>query len=233
MSEEKNGVIVDVLKHEDNSLKKVNYNVNKKERASLYLFLKRSVDIIGSFFGLLILSPLFLVISLLIFLGDHHSPFFKQSRMTKNGKVFTMYKFRSMCIEAESMLPNLQCANEVDGPVFKIKDDPRITKIGKFIRKTSIDELPQLINILKGDMSIVGPRPPLPNEVKQYNEYQMQRLSVKSGLTCYWQCSGRNELSFDKWVELDLKYINEMSILTDIKIILMTVVSVFKRNGAY
>ena len=233
MSEEKNGVIVDVLKHEDNSLKKVNYNVNKKERASLYLFLKRSVDIIGSFFGLLILSPMFLVVSLLIFLEDHHSPFFKQVRLTKNGKSFIMYKFRSMCVEAESMLPNLQHANEVDGPAFKIKNDPRITKVGRFLRKTSIDELPQLINVLMGDMSIVGPRPPLPNEVEQYNEYQMQRLSVKSGLTCYWQCSGRNELSFDKWVELDLKYINEMSILTDIKIILMTVVSVFKRNGAY
>lgn len=231
MSEEKNGVIVDVLKHEDNSLKKVNYNVNKKERASLYLFLKRSVDIIGSFFGLLILSPLFLVVSLLIFLEDHHSPFFKQVRLTKNGKSFIMYKFRSMCVEAESMLPNLQHANEVDGPAFKIKNDPRITKVGRFLRKTSIDELPQLINVLMGDMSIVGPRPPLPNEVEQYNEYQMQRLSVKSGLTCYWQCSGRNELSFDKWVELDLKYINEMSILTDIKIIFKTVSSVFQKTG--
>ena len=131
-------------------------------------------------------------------------------------------KFRSMVHNAEDLLESLMSKNEMDGPVFKIKDDPRITKIGKFIRKTSLDELPQLFNVLKGDMSLVGPRPPIPREVIQYNKYQYQRLLVKPGITCYWQISGRNNIDFDEWVELDLKYIKERNLFKDIYIILMT-----------
>ena len=139
-----------------------------------------------------------------------------------------------MCVNADSpeMLAKLQAMNEMDGPAFKIKEDPRITKVGRFIWRTSMDELPQLVNILLGDMSIVGPRPPLVSEVKQYTEYQKQRLLVKQGLTCYWQCSGRNNISFDEWVELDLKYIRERSLWTDLKIILKTVPAVLSGNGA-
>lgn len=209
---------------------KKEYTVDLSKRKG-YLFVKRVFDIVVSLVALIILSPLFLVVSLIIFLQDFHSPIFKQVRVTKDGREFVMYKFRSMCFDAESKLASLKDANEADGPVFKIKDDPRITKIGKFIRKTSIDELLQLVNILKGDMSIVGPRPPLPNEVEQYTQRDRKRLAVKTGLTCYWQCSRRNHISFDKWVELDLKYIDEMSCLTDIKIIFMTIKAVFKFTG--
>ena len=159
----------------------------------VYLFLKRLIDIVGSGLGILILIPVFLIIGILIKLEDPKgSVFFSQKRNGLNGKEFNMYKFRSMVHNAEDLLESLMSKNEMDGPVFKIKDDPRITKIGKFIRKTSLDELPQLFNVLKGDMSLVGPRPPIPREVIQYNKYQYQRLLVKPGITCYWQISGRN-----------------------------------------
>nr|WP_302334544.1 sugar transferase [uncultured Romboutsia sp.] len=188
-----------------------------------YLFLKRLIDIVGSGLGILILMPVFLIIGILIKLEDPKgSIFFSQKRNGLNGKEFNMYKFRSMVHNAEDLLESLMSKNEMDGPVFKIKDDPRITKIGKFIRKTSLDELPQLFNVLKGDMSLVGPRPPIPREVIQYNTYQFQRLSVKPGITCYWQISGRNNIDFDEWVELDLKYIKERNLFKDIYIILMT-----------
>lgn len=189
----------------------------------VYLFLKRLIDIVGSGLGILILIPVFLIIGILIKLEDPKgSVFFSQKRNGLNGKEFNMYKFRSMVHNAEDLLENLMSKNEMDGPVFKIKDDPRITKIGKFIRKTSLDELPQLFNVLKGDMSLVGPRPPIPREVIQYNKYQYQRLLVKPGITCYWQISGRNNIDFDEWVELDLKYIKERNLFKDIYIILMT-----------
>ena len=189
----------------------------------VYLFLKRLIDIVGSGLGILILMPVFLIIGILIKLEDPKgSIFFSQKRNGLNGKEFNMYKFRSMVHNAEDLLESLMSKNEMDGPVFKIKDDPRITKIGKFIRKTSLDELPQLFNVLKGDMSLVGPRPPIPREVIQYNTYQFQRLSVKPGITCYWQISGRNNIDFDEWVELDLKYIKERNLFKDIYIILMT-----------
>ena len=189
----------------------------------VYLFLKRLIDIVGSGLGILILMPVFLIIGILIKLEDPKgSIFFSQKRNGLNGKEFNMYKFRSMVHNAEDLLESLMSKNEMDGPVFKIKDDPRITKIGKFIRKTSLDELPQLFNVLKGDMSLVGPRPPIPREVAQYNFYQFQRLLVKPGITCYWQISGRNNIDFDEWVELDLKYIKERNIFKDIYIILMT-----------
>ena len=189
----------------------------------VYLFLKRLIDIVGSGLGILILILVFLIIGILIKLEDPKgSVFFSQKRNGLNGKEFNMYKFRSMVHNAEDLLESLMSKNEMDGPVFKIKDDPRITKIGKFIRKTSLDELPQLFNVLKGDMSLVGPRPPIPREVIQYNKYQYQRLLVKPGITCYWQISGRNNIDFDEWVELDLKYIKERNLFKDIYIILMT-----------
>lgn len=191
------------------------------------------MDIVCSGLALLVLSPLLLVIALWV-RSDGGPAFYSQERVGKNGKLFRIYKFRSMCVNADSpeMLEKLAKLNEMDGPAFKIKNDPRITKVGGFIRRTSIDELPQLINILVGDMSIVGPRPPLPKEVAQYTDYQRQRLLVKPGLTCYWQCSGRNNINFKRWVELDLQYIRERSLWTDIKIIFKTIPAVFSGDGA-
>ena len=143
-----------------------------------------------------------------------------------------MYKFRTMCVDAEDKLVNLLTENEMDGPVFKIKNDPRITRAGKFLRRTSIDELPQLINVLKGDMSIVGPRPALPRETELYNDYQRQRMYVTPGLTCYWQIQpNRNGIPFDEWIELDIRYIQERSLRVDWKIILMTIGAVFRGHG--
>ena len=202
-------------------------SINLKE-GKIYLFLKRAMDIVGSLCGLIILSPVFLIVSILIKLEDPKGRvFFSQVRNGLYGKTFRMYKFRSMVHNAEELLEQLQEQNEQTGPVFKIKDDPRITNVGRFIRKTSIDELPQLINILKGDMSIVGPRPPIPREVEQYTDYQMRRLLVKPGLTCYWQVGGRNEIGFDEWVELDIKYIKERNLWIDIKLIFKTVFVLF------
>ena len=190
----------------------------------IYNICKRLIDIFGSIFGLILFSPVFLIVAILIKIEDPKGKvFFGQERCGKYPTTFKMYKFRSMVHNAEELLEQLQDKNEMNGPVFKIKDDPRITKVGKFIRKTSIDELPQLINVLKGDMSFVGPRPALIKEVEQYNSYQMQRLSVKPGITCYWQVSGRNNIDFDEWVELDLKYIRERNLWLDIKLIFMTI----------
>lgn len=189
-----------------------------------YLFLKRLIDIIGSLIGIILTLPLMLTVAILIKLEDPKGPIlFSQERNGVYPKTFKMYKFRSMYVDAEARLQELMHLNEQTGPAFKMKDDPRITKIGKFIRKTSLDELPQLFNILKGDMSIVGPRPAIPREVKLYNGYQMQRLLVKPGLTCIWQVSGRNTIGFDDWVELDIKYIKTRNLWLDIRLILKTV----------
>ena len=181
---------------------------------------------------MVLLSPVFLATAIAIKLEDGGPVVFVQYRIGKNGIPFKMYKFRSMCLDAEKKLKELEEKNEADGPVFKIKDDPRITKVGKFIRKYSIDELMQLVNVFKGDMSVVGPRPALPNEVAEYDTYAMQRLQVKPGLSCYWQISGRSNLGFEEWMQLDMKYIHNMSLLTDAKIILLTVPAVLKGNGA-
>lgn len=202
------------------------------EKSLGYEIIKRVLDLIGSFVGLIILSPVFLITAIAIKIDSKGPVYFTQNRCGKEGKLFKMLKFRSMCLDAEVMLKGLKHMNEMSGPVFKIKDDPRITKIGKFIRKTSIDELPQLINVLKGDMSLVGPRPPIDREVKQYNFHQMQRLLVKPGLTCYWQVSGRNNIDFDKWVELDLKYIRERNVWIDIKLIFKTFFVLFGDEAA-
>lgn len=216
--------------NEEKLLKEEQISVAKKP---CYEFIKRVIDIAGALFGLIVLSPLCLITAIAIYCEDKNSPLFSHIRVGKNGRPFRIYKFRSMHVDAEKKLKDLKNLNEADGPVFKIENDPRITKIGAFIRRTSIDELPQLWNILKGDMSIVGPRPPLPNEVAEYDDYQRQRLLVKPGLTCYWQCSGRSSLSFDEWMKLDMKYISERGLLTDIKIILMTIPAVINGDGAY
>ena len=190
-----------------------------------YWVLRRAQDIVFSGIALVVLSPVMLLVALAVYIDDPKgSPIFSQIRCGRNGKPFKFYKFRSMCVDAEAKLDQLLQQNEMDGPAFKIKDDPRITRVGKFIRKTSLDELPQLFNILKGDMSIVGPRPPLPREVEQYDAYQRQRLYVTPGLTCYWQIQPhRNDLTFDEWMELDIKYMKERSFLVDWKIIFQTV----------
>ena len=198
-----------------------------------YIVSKRIIDIIGSLAGLIFLSPLFLIVSILIKLEDPKGKvFFSQERNGKYPGTFKMYKFRSMVHNAEELLEKLKDQNEQTGPVFKMKEDPRITRVGKFIRKTSIDELPQLFNVLRGDMSLVGPRPPIPREVGQYTTYQMQRLGVKPGLTCLWQVGGRNSVDFDGWVELDIEYIQKRSLWLDIKLIIKTVFVLFGDRNA-
>ncbi|WP_461201727.1 sugar transferase [Anoxybacillus sp. TBDG-1] len=199
-----------------------------------YLIAKRTMDIIGAMIGLISLSWLFLIVAVLIKLEDPKGPvFFKQIRVGKDGKQFYMYKFRSMVTDAETKLQELLKYNEVSGAMFKMKNDPRVTKVGRFIRKTSIDELPQLWNVLKGEMSLVGPRPPLPREVAQYTEYDKQRLLVTPGCTGLWQVSGRNDLGFHEMVELDLRYIRERSLLYDLRIIIKTIRVMIKPNSAY
>ena len=179
------------------------------------------------------LSPVFLAIAAWIKLDDPHSPvIFKQERLGRHKKPFVMYKFRTMVPNAEQLLKELQKENEKDGPVFKIKKDPRITRPGAFLRKTSLDELPQLVNVLKGDMTVVGPRPPLPSEVEKYSRYHEMRLSVTPGLTCYWQThDSRDDVSFEEWMDMDIAYIGTRSVWTDIKIILRTVMIVLKGAG--
>ena len=194
---------------------------------------RRAQDIFFSLLALIVLAIPMLIVALVIWIDSPGaSPIFSQDRVGRDGKVFKFYKFRSMVPNAEAKLHEVLEQNEMDGPVFKMKNDPRITRVGRFIRKTSIDELPQLINILKGDMSIVGPRPALPREVAEYDEYEMQRLYVTPGLTCYWQVQpNRNELTFDEWMDLDLKYIQDRSFWLDWKLIILTIVAVLKMYG--
>ncbi len=211
----------------------IDYSEVLAKESILYSVTKRLIDIVGSLCGIILLSPLFLIVAILIKLEDPKGKvFFAQERNGKYPKTFKMYKFRSMVHNAEDLLKDLMDRNEQTGPVFKINDDPRITKVGKFIRRTSIDELPQLFNVLKGDMSLVGPRPPIPHEVDQYNSYQMQRLAVKPGLTCIWQVSGRNNIGFDEWVEMDIEYIKTRNLWLDIKLIFKTVGVLFGDDNA-
>lgn len=198
----------------------------------VYEFVKRIFDVICSSLALAVLSPVFLVTAIAV-KSDGGPVFYSQKRAGKDNKPFKMYKFRSMCPNAERLQKELMQYNEMDGPVFKIKDDPRITKVGKFIRKYSIDELPQLVNILRGEMTIVGPRPPLLKEVSEYNDYQMQRLLVKPGLTCFWQAYGRSNLSFDDWMDMDMKYIKRRSMWLDMGLIIKTIFAVIFKRGAY
>ena len=211
----------------------IDYSDVLGKESIFYSVTKRLIDIVGSLCGIILLSPLFLIVAVLIKLEDPKGKvFFAQERNGRYPKTFKMYKFRSMVHNAEDLLKDLMDRNEQTGPVFKINDDPRITKVGKFIRKTSIDELPQLFNVLKGDMSLVGPRPPIPHEVEQYNSYQMQRLAVKPGLTCIWQVSGRNNIGFDEWVEMDIEYIKTRNLWLDIKLIFKTVGVLFGDDNA-
>ena len=194
---------------------------------------KRCFDFIASLLAVLVLLPLLIIIGVIIVIDDPHAgPVFCQTRVGRHGREFTMYKFRTMVANAEQMKAALAEQNEMDGPVFKIKNDPRITRIGGFLRSTSIDEILQLFNVLKGDMSLVGPRPPLPGEVAYYTDYQKLRLAVTPGLTCFWQTAkARNDISFDDWVEMDIDYIETRTIWLDIKIIAKTVLVVLNREG--
>ncbi len=199
-----------------------------------YLYTKRLIDIIGSLLGIIFLSLLFIVVAILIKIEDPKGPvFFIQKRVGLNGKEFNMYKFRSMVADAEEKLKELLKYNEVSGAMFKMKDDPRITKIGKFIRKTSIDELPQLFNVLRGEMSLVGPRPPLPREVEMYSDYDRQRLMVTPGCTGLWQVTARNSVGFKEMVELDLQYVEKRNLLLDIIIIFKTIAVLFGSKDAF
>lgn len=199
----------------------------------VYLAVKRCFDIVFSLLCIIVFTiPILFVMLLIVIDSPGASPIYTQYRVGKNGRVFKFYKLRSMVPGADQMLDSLLDQNEMEGPAFKISNDPRITRVGRVIRKTCIDELPQLWNILKGDMSFVGPRPPLPREVEQYNDFQRNRLSVVPGLTCYWQIQpNRNSLTFDKWLELDLKYIEERNVKTDLMIIFKTVGAVLNMEG--
>ncbi|MBB3108571.1 lipopolysaccharide/colanic/teichoic acid biosynthesis glycosyltransferase [Paenibacillus phyllosphaerae] len=208
--------------------------LEKKKNIRMYLMAKRALDIIGASIGILILLPLFLVIVIIMKIEDPRGPiFFHQKRVGKNEILFKMYKFRSMVTNAEELLQSLLSKNEIEGHMFKMKDDPRITKFGKIMRKTSIDELPQLWNVLRGDMSLVGPRPALEREVAEYTKHDKLRLKVTPGCTGLWQVSGRNSLSFSQMVDLDIQYIRQRSIVFDIKIILKTVKVLFGSKDAF
>jgi len=203
------------------------------QRSKKYWRLRRAQDILISVIALIVLLPVIIILSIIIYLDDPKgSPIFSQIRCGRDGKEFRFYKFRSMHVNAEERLEELLAYNEAAEPAFKMKDDPRITRIGKFIRKTSLDEIPQLWNVLRGEMSLVGPRPPLPREAAQYDEYQKQRLYVTPGITCYWQIQPkRNDLSFDEWMALDILYIKERSFITDWKILFGTIGAVLGAEG--
>lgn len=207
--------------------------VQVEERNYLYLILKRTMDIVASLIGLILLSPLILIVGILIRLESKGEIIFSQNRIGLNGRKFKMYKFRSMVSNAEELKKKLLEQNEMSGPMFKMKNDPRITKLGKFIRKTSIDELPQLINVLKGEMSLVGPRPSLPQEVEKFETWMLKRLEVKPGLTCYWQVAGRNNIDFKEWMKLDIDYVNDRSLCLDIKLIFKTFFVLFGDENAH
>ncbi|EOH96880.1 exopolysaccharide biosynthesis polyprenyl glycosylphosphotransferase [Enterococcus moraviensis ATCC BAA-383] len=215
-------------------LSELTINTEFEKQSLFFRFFKRIVDIFGSLLGLILLSPVFLIVAWLIYKEDPNGPvIFSQKRVGKQGRLFTMYKFRSMCTDAEEQFHDLLELNEIEGAMFKIKNDPRVTKIGKKIRKTSIDELPQLLNVLKGDMSLVGPRPPLQREVAEYSKRDLKRLSVKPGCTGLWQVRGRNDVHFDDMVDFDLEYIHNQSLYNDFKIIFQTVKVMLFSKGAY
>ncbi|WP_438349488.1 sugar transferase [Paenibacillus sp. FA6] len=206
----------------------------EQEGLSLYSMLKRTIDIIGALVGLILLSPLIAFIVILIKWEDPSgSAFFYQTRVGKNERLFRMYKLRSMYSDAEEKLKDLLHQNEISGAMFKMKEDPRVTKVGRFIRKMSIDELPQLFNVLRGEMSLVGPRPPLTREVAEYTSYDKKRLSVIPGCTGLWQVSGRNNLCFKEMVDLDISYIEKRCIWFDIKIMFRTVKAVVGSQDAF
>lgn len=202
--------------------------------SGVYLrFGKRALDVIGAFFALVAMSPVIAVLAVLIKLESRGPVFYRSTRIGKGGRAFTFLKLRSMVKDADRRRQQMQHMNEADGPVFKIARDPRVTRIGKFIRTTSLDEIPQFYNVLIGDMSLVGPRPPIPEEVAQYEPWQLRRLDVRPGITCLWQISGRSRIGFQEWMRLDLEYIRHQSIALDVKILLRTLPAVLSREGAY
>lgn len=214
-------------------VKKIKLDPSKVKGRLVYHTVKRGFDILASGVALVLLSPLFGVLTVKIKKEDGGPAFYSQTRIGKNGKPFKMWKFRSMIVNADKMVKQLEEQNEIDGAMFKIKDDPRVTKIGHVIRKYSLDELPQLWNVLKGDMSLVGPRPPLPMEVADYTDYDKLRLTVTPGCTGLWQVTKRNDADFDEMVKLDLEYINKSSLWFDFKILLKTIGVVIHPNSAY
>lgn len=225
-------IVSDFVKEQSMYLTKENSILTNTAKS--YLVTKRLIDVIGSLCGIILLSFLLVIVAILIKVEDPKGKIlFKQLRVGKDGKEFFIYKFRSMASDAEERLKELLALNQTTGAMFKMKDDPRVTKIGKIIRKTSIDELPQLFNVLKGEMSLVGPRPPLPREVAEYTTYDMQRLLVVPGCTGLWQVSGRSNVGFAEMVDLDLTYIRERSVLKDIKIIIKTVFVLFGSKNAF
>jgi lipopolysaccharide/colanic/teichoic acid biosynthesis glycosyltransferase len=194
---------------------------------------KRFVDVIGATLALIVLAPVILLLAVIIRLTTHGPVFYRSKRIGRGGREFTFYKLRSMVKDAHARRDHLNHLNECDGPVFKIARDPRITPIGRFMRSTSLDEVPQFWNVLRGDMSLVGPRPPIPEEVAQYEPWQLRRLDVRPGLTCLWQISGRSRIGFQEWMRLDLEYIRHRSLKLDVQILLRTIPAVLSREGAY
>lgn len=215
------------------AMERLKVNPAKVNDRPFYHVVKRLFDIVASACGLILLFPLFLFLVIKIRSEDGGPAFYSQERIGKNEKPFKMWKFRSMVVDADKMLDKLEDQNEIDGAMFKIKDDPRVTKIGRVIRKYSLDELPQLWNVLIGDMSLVGPRPPLPSEVEEYTNYDKQRLTVMPGCTGLWQVTRRSEADFDEMVWLDIVYINHSGVWEDLKLIIKTVLVMIHPNGAY
>jgi lipopolysaccharide/colanic/teichoic acid biosynthesis glycosyltransferase len=198
---------------------------------TVYVVAKRLLDIVGSLALLVAFSPVLLVTYLALYITTKGRPIFVQQRVGECGRLFRMFKFRTMCLDAQ--VRQVAVVNEMDGPVFKNRFDPRITKLGRILRQFSIDELPQLLNVLLGDMSLVGPRPPIMSEVVKYEGWQRERLSVKPGLTCLWQVSGRNEIGFEDWMRMDIWYVENQTLLTDLKLLVLTPWVVISRKGAY
>jgi exopolysaccharide biosynthesis polyprenyl glycosylphosphotransferase len=201
--------------------------------SAAYRVSKRIFDLVVASIALILLVPIVPLIVVMIRLDTPGPVFFRQERVGKNGRGFKFYKFRSMHTDAERQRQEVETMNEQDGPIFKVRSDPRITSVGKFLRRSSLDEIPQIFNVFKGEMSIVGPRPPLPSEVEQYQPWHRRRLEVTPGITCLWQISGRSHLSFNEWMRLDMEYLKQRSFKTDMLILLRTVPAVIARKGAF
>ncbi len=203
------------------------------QRSAAYELCKRVFDLVVGLMILVLLLPIIPVIAIMIRLDSRGSVFFKQDRVGRNGQVFPFYKFRSMYQGAEKRRKDVENLNEQDGPIFKVRNDPRITPVGRFLRKSSLDEIPQIFNVLRGEMSIVGPRPHMPAEVAQYQPWHRRRLEVTPGITCLWQISGRSQISFNEWMRLDMEYLKTRSLRTDLMIFFKTIPAVIARKGAY
>lgn len=205
----------------------------ERDVPSAWIGIKRAMDVVLGSLALVVAIPIILIAATAIVLVDRGAPFYSQERVGLNGRRFRMFKLRTMVEGAHEMRSDLLHLNEVEGPVFKIKNDPRLHPLGSFLRRTSVDELPNLFNVLRGEMSLVGPRPPLPSEVEHYGPYEMRRLAVAPGITCLWQISGRSSISFDEWMELDNRYIDSWSPLGDLAILVKTIPAVIRKDGAH